>query len=369
MYRPTWAEINLSAFQNNIKAINSYLNKGTKIIAVVKANAYGHMAKELSHTTEKCGISSLGVSSIEEGVALREAGIKSEVIILGSIYPLENLSSAFDYKLVPTISSEHGLSKLEELGAKYRKAMPFHLKVDTGMGRVGVSVDSALKILEKISALNKVKMKGLYTHFARADCDLEYTQAQLSKFHTVVSCAKKLGLKFISHCANSAAIMRLKETHFDMVRPGLGLYGLYPFEGAEKILALEPVLSWKTKIVFLKKVQEDASISYGGTFITKRQTIVATLPVGYADGYNRNLSNKSQVIVRGTRCPVIGRVTMDMIMADVTDIKGVSIGDEVVLIGRQSEAKVSAEEMAAWAGTINYEITCAISYRVPRVII
>ncbi|MFH1367574.1 MAG: alanine racemase [Elusimicrobiota bacterium] len=368
-YRPTWAEIDLKAFRNNFLKIKSRLKKKTKILAVVKANAYGHSAVPLSQEALKLGAAALGVSSLEEGIVLRENGVKGEILILGSIYPLENLAAACQYDLIPTISSVQGLAELARVAKRCKKRLPFHLKTDTGMGRIGVSAESAPRLLEKIVLKSEVKMAGMYTHFACADSDKEFTQRQLLKFNEAVRRARLLGLEFSAHAANSAALFKYKQAHLDMVRPGISLYGMDPFAGAEKMLKLEPVLSWKTRIVYLKKVKKNATISYGRTYTAKRPAVIATLPVGYADGYSRGLSNKGEVLIRSKRCPVVGRVTMDMIMVDATNAQGVEIGDEAVLIGRQGDAKLTAENMAAKLNTINYEVTCGISYRVPRIII
>ncbi|MHB9154551.1 MAG: alanine racemase [Endomicrobiales bacterium] len=369
MYRPTWVEIDRTAFTNNVKTVSSCLKSGTRILAVVKANAYGHMAAPLSRLAVKSGASSLGVSSIEEGIALRESGITCPILILGSIYPLENLAVAREHTLIPTISSLQGLLDLVRLGRKTGAPLPFHLKIDTGMCRIGISAGTAPSVLEKIACHKEVAMTGMYMHFAAADADPRFTRMQREKFTDVVRFARKLGLKFAAHAANSAALLKGREYHFDLVRPGISLYGLLPFDGAEKKAFLEPVLAWKTRIVFLKKVPKGTPVSYGGTYVTRRQSLIATLPVGYADGFNRSLSNRAEVLIRGRRCPVVGRVTMDMIMADVTAVRGVAIGDEAVLIGAQGTERIRAEEVARHAGTINYEITCAISSRVPRILV
>lgn len=369
LLRPTWAEIDGRAFKKNIAAIAACLKRSTKIIAVVKANAYGHMAAPLSAIAGKRGVAMLGVSSIEEGISLREDGIKAPILILGSIFPLENLAVAVQHKLIPTISSLQGLAALARLAKQRRATLPFHLKVDTGMGRVGVTPATALRILDRVAVTPGVKLEGVYMHFSAADADPAWTAHQIKKFLPVVEYGHGLGLRFAAHAANSAALCRHPEYQLDMVRPGITLYGLEPFEGAAKKLKLSPVLSWKTRIVFLKRVAKGTPVSYGGTFKTKRFSVIATLPVGYADGYNRLLSNRGAVLVGGKRCPVVGRVTMDMIMVDVTDVKGVEPGAEAVLIGTQGKERITAEEIACWCGTINYEVTCGISSRVPRIVV
>jgi len=362
-FRPTWVEVDKSDFHFNLKKIKEYLKKDTKILPIIKANGYGHGGVELAKEAVKAGVYGIGVSSIEEGIQFRKAGIKTNILVLGSGYPLEYLSVATFWDLTPTISSLQGLQTLSSLSRKYGKKLEFHLKIDTGMGRVGVIAgENANIILQKIVDMSDIKMTGLYTHFAVSDTNLSYTQIQLDKFNQVIKYARKLGLKFIAHSANTAALLSSKKTHLDMVRPGIGLYGLTPFEHIQRNkMRLKPVLSWKTQIIYLKKVPAGFCVSYGRTFVTNRASVIATLPVGYADGYSRILSNKSDVLVRGKRCPIAGRITMDMMMVDVTGIKGVSIGDEAVLIGRQGKEEIKAEELAKLQNTINYEVTCSQS--------
>lgn len=369
-FRPTWVEIDKSDFLFNLKKIKEYLKADTKVLAVIKSNAYGHGGIELAKEAVKAGIYGIGVSSIEEGISFRKAGIKAKILVFGSGYPLEYLSVATFWDLIPTISSLQGLHELSSLAKKFQKKLEFHLKVDTGMGRVGVIAgENTNVILQKIANMTEIKMSGMYTHFAVADTNMAYTESQLNKFNEVVKYAKKLGLKFIAHAANTAALISNKKTHLDMVRPGIGLYGLSPFEHTQHKLKLKPVLTWKTKIIYLKKVPSGFCVSYGRTFVTNKNSVIATVPVGYADGYGRVLSNKADVLVRGKKCPVAGRITMDMMMIDVTDVKGVSIGDEVVLLGTQGKETIKAEELAKLQNTISYEVTCSISPRVPRIIV
>ncbi|MDD3053779.1 MAG: alanine racemase [Endomicrobiaceae bacterium] len=370
-FRPTWVEVDKSDFLFNLKKIKEYLKKDTKVLPIIKANGYGHGGIELAKEAIKAGgIYGIGVSSIEEGIQFRKAGIKINILVLGSGYPLEHLSVASFWDLTPTISSLQGLQVLSGLSKKFGKKLEFHLKVDTGMGRVGVIArDNAYVILQKIANMPDIKMVGMYTHFAVADTNLSYTQNQLDLFNEVIKYAKQLGLKFLAHAANTAGLISNKKTHLDMVRPGIGLYGLSPFEHTKYKMKLKPVLSWKTKIVYLKKVPAGFCVSYGRTFVTNRASVIATVPVGYADGYSRILSNKADVLVRGKRCPIAGRITMDMMMLDVTGIKGVGIGDEVVLIGTQGKETIKTEELAKLQNTISYEITCSISTRIPRIIV
>ncbi len=366
-YRPTWAEINTTAFNHNLSFIKSRLHSKTKILAVVKANAYGHMVVPIARLAEKAGVAMLGVASIEEGIYLREHGIKMPILILGSIYPLDNLAVVVKHNLIPSISSAQGVIELMRLGSRLKKTLQFHLKVDTGMGRIGILPQSALTLLKKIAGRREISMSGMYTHFSEADSDPAYTRLQFSKFMEVVKTARKLGINFTAHCANSAALLKYPEMQLDMVRPGIALYGLSPWQKIDKKIDLSPVLTWKSAVVYLKNVNKGTPISYGRTFTARKPMTVATLPVGYADGYPRSLSNRSEVLIRGRKCRVLGRVTMDMMIVDVTRVPNPAIGDEVVLVGTQGKERIRVEDLAAIAGTISYEITCGISHRVPRI--
>ncbi|MCA6079667.1 MAG: alanine racemase [Endomicrobium sp.] len=369
-FRQNWIEIDKSDFHFNLKKIKEYIAKDTKIMLVIKANAYGHGGIVLAKEAQKAGVSWLGVSSLEEGIQLREAGIKTNILILGNIFPFENFQVAVAHSLTPTISKISELIALEDLAVRLNKKINFHLKIDTGMGRIGAVPEAAYPILQKIPQMSKIDMTGMFTHFPVADIDSVFTQSQLNIFTKIIKFARtNLGLEFVAHAANSAALFKNKRTHLDMVRPGLSVYGLTPFKHAERLLKLKPVLSWKTKITFLKRVQAGFCVSYGRTFVTNRASVIATIPVGYADGYNRLLSNKGDVLVCGKRCPIAGRITMDMTMIDVTDVKGVALGDEVVLIGSQGKEQIKVDELAKIQNTVNYEVICAISVRVPRIVV
>lgn len=368
--RPTWAEIHLKNFQKNLRAVSARLASGVRSLPVLKADGYGHGARELARVAaETADVRQwgFGVSSIEEGISLREAGFKQPVLILGSLFPFDGFESALNYDLTPTLASRLAAQELSRVASKLKRRTPVHVKVDTGMGRIGVSPETALETIREIASQDALRLEGVYTHFAQADSK-EETQKQLDRFKPVADAVRRITPRPMIHAANSAAALLSPETHFDLVRPGLALYGLSPAPAAD-MSAFAPVMEWKTRVVFLKKVQPGAAVSYGGTFRAKRISWLATLPVGYADGYRRGLSNKGQVLVRGARCPVVGRVTMDQIIVDVTDVPGVEVGDETVLIGAQGAERISAEEMAEWADTISYEIVCGVSARVPRVVV
>ncbi|PIZ13624.1 MAG: alanine racemase, partial [Elusimicrobia bacterium CG_4_10_14_0_8_um_filter_37_32] len=354
IYRPTWVEINLCNIEHNIKQIRSKLSPKTKLLAVVKTNAYGHGLVEVTKTCVKCGVDYLGVTSIDEGITLRNKGVKLPILILGSIYPFDNFAEVIEHKLTPTIASGQGLLTLNEYAKKKNRTVPFHLKVDTGMGRIGISPSGIPEFIQNLKECRRLKLEGVWTHLASADTNPEYTSGQINIFTSIISEIKNAGYKnIISHCANSSAMLKYPESYFDMVRTGLCIYGLLPFPGADNLINTKPALQWKTKVIFIKNLPPGKAISYGTTFVTDRKSVIATLPAGYGDGYSRFLSNKGYVFIKGRKVPVVGRVTMDMIMIDVTDIPDVRIGDEVTLLG-------SAEDMAGLIGTINYEVVCNI---------
>lgn len=369
-YRPTWAEISPDAFAHNISQVKKWVGKNVQLLAVLKANAYGHSANLLAPVALRAGASQIGVSSLEEGISLREAGIRAPILILGSLYPFKNLEVAKEYDLTPTVASFEAYSAFKKVAAGQKKSWGFHLKVDTGMGRIGASAEEAKRILSTIAEEGAKSLSGVYSHLATADTDPFFAEEQLASFNSVQQRAMSLGLSRVPfHIANTAAIFTSRKAHLQMVRPGIGLYGDSPVKVPSGI-HLKPVLTWKTAIVFLKKVRPGSSVSYGRMFMTNRECFVATLPVGYADGVPRSLSNKGQVLIRGKRCPIIGRVTMDQIMVNVTGLVSaglsIKVGESVILIGREGKAEISAREWAAWADTISYEIFTGISARVPR---
>ena len=369
--RPTWAEIDLSAIRHNLRQIKKLAGQGQppspKIMVVVKANAYGHGLVEVAKTLEKLDVHYLGVASLDEAIALRRERIKLPVLVLGAILPQE-LDSALDYDVTLTVCDKELARRLNNKAKALNKLVPVHIKIDTGMGRIGVWHEQAFNVVKGLAQMKHIKMEGIYTHFASASRDNFFTNYQLKSFENLL---KKLGREDIRfhyrHAANSIALVDLKKSHFNLVRPGIIVYGMYPKRSFARILKLKPALSLRTKIVYLKDVPAGRSISYGRTFITEKATRIATLPIGYADGYGRILSNRASVLVKGQRAPVAGKVTMDQTMVDVGHIKGVKVGDEVVLIGRQRQAQMRAEEIARISMTIPYEIVCSITNRVPRV--
>ena len=360
-FRPTWAEIDLSALVGNLRKLRARVGMGVQVMFVVKANAYGHDATLCSLAAEKARAADwLGVSSVEEGVALRGAGVKLPILILGSLYPFESALAAAAHDLTPVVASLESAKRVAEAAFRLRRGIPVHVKVDTGMGRIGLRPEAAVALVRDLSAMKAIRVQGVYTHMAKAEDDRAFTNAQLKAFRGVVRALEKAGLRPpLVHAANSAAALRHPAARFDLVRPGLAAYGLYD--------GFDPVLTLKSKLVFVKTVAKGASVSYGATWRAKKPTKVATLPIGYGDGYPRALSNKASVLVGGRRCPVVGRVTMDQTMIDVTGVPSARVGDDAVLIGRQGGAEIPAAELARHCGTIAYETVTALSSRVPRV--
>ena len=360
-FRPTWAEVDLSALMGNLRKFRARMPKGVKLMFVVKANAYGHGAAACAAAAEKARLAEwLGVSSVEEGVTLREAGIKLPILVLGSLFPFESFLAAADHGLTPTIASLESAKRLVEAAKSLGRRVDCHIKVETGMGRIGVSPAAAVAAAEFLSRQPLVRLQGVYTHLSCAETDAPFTRKQLARFLEALDGLKALGIKVpLRHAANSAGALKYPAARFDLVRPGLALYGLY--EG------FSPVLSLKSKLVFVKTVAKGTPISYGASHRAKRVSRIATLPIGYGDGWTRAHSNRGEALVGGRRCPIVGRVTMDMTMLDVTDAPQARVGDDAVLIGAQGRARITAGEISARLKTIPYEVTTALSSRVPRV--
>ena len=360
-FRPTWAEIDLAALVRNLKRLRAKASPRGKVMFVVKANAYGHDAEECARAAEAAKAADwLGVSSVEEGMALREAGLKLPILVLGSLYPFESVLAAAAHGLTPAVASVESARRVAEVAARLRRTIDVHVKVDTGMGRIGVRPEAAAPLVEELSKMKAVKVQGLFTHLASADTDAAFTRKQLGRFRDVLGRLSRAGLRPpLAHAANSAAALRHPASRFDMIRPGLAAYGLMP--------GFEPVLTLKSKIVFLKTIPKGSSVSYGARWTARRPTRVATLPIGYGDGYARALSGRAHVLVAGRRCPVLGTVTMDQTMIDVSAAPGARVGDDAVLIGRQGQERVAADELAELCRTIPYETVTALSSRVPRV--
>ena len=366
--RPTLCVIDHRALRWNFKQIRALVGPRVKILAMVKANGYGHGAVAVAKTLAAAGADAFGVATVEEGIELRRARIGQPILVLAGVY-LEQLPVFLKYRLTPVVHEAETLKALDKRLRQRKATLPVEIEVDTGMGRIGfpaVEIDTWLPALAK---LKSVKLRGVFSHFADAETANErYTQKQLKRFNQVLTrFAEAKILHRSSHMAKSAALITEPAAHFSMVRPGLILYGMYPAPALKKQINLKPVLSWQTRIIQLKRVAAGTSIGYGRTFVAQRNSLIATLPVGYADGYRRLFSDRAQVLVRGKRAPVAGRVSMDLTTIDVTDIRNVQQGDEVVLLGYQGSAEIGADEIAGWANTISYEIFTSISARVPRI--
>ncbi|MDO8663041.1 MAG: alanine racemase [Candidatus Omnitrophota bacterium] len=363
-YRPTWAQINLANLEHNFSRIKKLISARTKILVTVKADAYGHGLILISRRLELCGVDFLGVASIDEGIKLREAGIKVPILILGLILKSDILP-LFKYNLTTSVCDEELSRALNRKASLLRKKLNVHIKVDTGMGRIGISHYDAYRLVKKICSFKHLNIEGIFTHFAFADLDKKFTINQIDLFGKLLQKLANQGIKIpLVHAANSMGVLDYKGSHFNMIRPGLVIYGLYPKESLA--INLKPVLSLKTKAIFVKRVPAGFGISYGHDYITKKPATIVTLPIGYGDGYPRNLSNKAPVLIRGRRFKVCGRICMDQIMVDVGNTS-VRVGDEVVLIGKQGRNRITVEELASLSNTIPYEIVCGLGSRIPRI--
>lgn len=370
-FRPCFAEVNLDNFRHNFKEVKR-LAQGKKTIGVIKADGYGHGAVELARILVEEGADYLAVAVITEALELRRNGYKTPILVLGFTPPtfakeiVENdiTQAVFSYELAEAISKE---------AQRQNKTAKLHVKIDTGMGRVGYLVgENAISEIKRISELKNIHVEGIFSHFAAADeVEKSFALKQIERFNEILKELGQEGLEFeIKHLSNSAAIIDLPEAYFDAVRPGIMLYGCYPSDEVMKDrLTLKPVMTLKANIVHVKEVEAETPISYGRKFYTERRSKIATLPLGYADGYTRLLFGKTNVIVNGKLCPVVGRICMDQCMIDVTDAGDVKVGDEVIIMGESNGISNNADDIARILGTINYEILCMVSKRVPRIYI
>ena len=362
--RDVYAEIDLNAIRHNFTEIRRHINPASKLCAVVKANAYGHGALEVSKVAVECGAEFLAVATVDEGLELRRAGFNLPILILGLI-PQNAVEAVVDNDLTQAVVDFDFAKKISETARRLRKIAKVHLKIETGMGRIGIAPEKSVMLAEKISRLPNVELEGLFSHFADADSDdRTFTNHQIAVFKSTAEKIRSAGVDIkICHIAESAAALDIPEAHFDMVRSGIINYGLYPSANIRRTIELRPAMKLVAKIVYVKKISAGVSIGYGRDFVAKRDSLIATLPLGYADGYIRAYKN-FHVEVRGQLAPIAGRVCMDQTMIDVTDIDGVQVGDEVILFGSDL---ISADDAARHLNTINYEITCLVSSRVPRI--
>lgn len=374
--RPARAEIDLSKLAANVRAFRQFLPANVQLMAVVKADAYGHGAYETACVALREGATMLGVASLEEGKSLREKGIAAPILILGHTDHRQN-PSLLKNRLTPTVLNWETAVALSRLARSQGKQIPVHVKLDTGMGRLGLGQPrEALHFLEKVATLPGTMLEGVYTHFAAADeAESGFTGHQLRIFKDILKRCREKEISIpLKHAANSAAALKFPATYLDLVRIGIGLYGYYPdgckppaqITQEKEYPRLQPVMSLKSRIVFLKKVPARTPVSYGRTYLAPGQTTIATVALGYADGYNRLLSNKGAMLVRGRKAPVAGRICMDYTMLDVGEIPGVREGDEAVAFGRQATLEINADDLARELGTISYEVLCNVSKKVPR---
>jgi alanine racemase len=373
-----WAEIDLNAIAHNVKELRRITNSNARVMAVVKANGYGHGSVEVARTALANGAQWLGVARLHEAVVLREAGLEAPILIFGYTPP-EEADRLVAYDLAQTVYSAAAAEALSEQPASKGRKIRVHLKVDTGMGRLGFlpealapdlsAAEDLVRQIGEIYRLPGIQIEGIFTHFATSDsADKEYALRQLDLFRQVLARLAAVGLDPpLKHAANSAAVIDLPESHLDMVRPGIAIYGLYPSHEVDKArIRLKPAMELKSRIIHVKRVPAGFKISYGITYETSKPTTIATVPVGYADGLSRRLSSRGDMLVHGQRAPIVGRICMDLTMLDVGHLSDVAIGDEAVVFGRQGDAHIHVDELAGSLETINYEIVTSISARVPR---
>lgn len=362
---PTWLEIDLDRLDGNLKRIRQYVGDGVCVSLTVKADAYGHGAVQVAQAAQG-DVDMFGVATLDEAVELREAGIRSQILILSPILATE-IPSVVAGGFAVTVSSFGIARKLSEFAERAGRPAPVHVEIDTGMGRTGISEEFGREEVTKVSQLPGVKLEGVYTHFPVSDTDPDYTRDQIARFETLIGQLRSDGVDIpLVHSANTAAVAGIHESHMNMVRPGLLAFGLHPSRGPVPD-GVVPIMSWKSRMVRVRRIPAGRSISYGRSFVTERDSVIGVVPVGYGHGYPYRVDGSGYVLVGGERAPIVGRVTMDMFMVDLTDVSlDVEPGEEVTLVGRQGDETISFHEVADWAGTICYDVMCNISKRVPR---
>jgi len=374
-----WVEIDSSALIHNLNQFCKLVEKKKKLLAIVKANAYGHGILEVSRIAIKVGVDWLGVSTLEEGLLLRQEGIHCPILVVGYI-PLDGLEEAVARKLRLTVYNFETIEQLAKICRHLQKKAFLHIKVETGTYRQGIRRENLLSFIKNVQEFPELVIEGISSHFANIEdtTDHTYAKLQLEKFKKVLQMLIKNKVEIpVKHMSCTASAILFPKTFFDMIRIGIGMYGLWPSKETflssllqeHKSFVLKPVLSWKTKVSQIKKVPMGSFIGYGCTYRTSRQTLLAVLPIGYYDGYRRHLSNSSYVLIKGKRAPIRGRVCMNFVMVEITDIPGVNLEEEVILIGQDGEEFISADDLASLVGTINYEIVTGISAHVPRIVI
>ncbi len=368
-YGRVWAEIDLDALKHNISVVREAIGK-RQLLFAIKADAYGHGLREIARASHQL-VDAFGVASVEEGVNCRRAGVTRTPVLILSPVPEGAIPELFENNLIPTVSDLHFARQLATEAQRRQTTIPVHIEVDTGMGRTGVSADEALDFITRIYSLPGIRLAGVFTHFPAADTDIYFTIQQINLFNRLIATLQEKGINgFISHAANSAGSLNIPEARLDMIRPGLMLYGIMPlsyhFGHRRASFTLKPVMSLRSRIVSLRQFPAGTSISYDRTYFTTRPSRIAVISVGYGDGYPHSLTNRGYCLIHGRKAPVVGNVSMDLTMVDVTDIPETKLGDVVTLLGTAEGKTICANELALLANTIPYEIICRISPRVPR---
>ena len=375
MKKRTWAEISLQAIEENYKELRRLIGADCRFLGVVKANGYGHGAVEVARRLQTLGADYLAVACLDEAIVLREAGLTLPILILGAT-PMDFAPALLEYDITQTVFDKETAERLSQMAKGRGQTLKIHIKVDTGMSRLGFLAtgqqeEKAVREISALKGLTNLEIEGIFTHFADADTSEAYTMEQFTTFLNVLErLEREKGMVFaIRHCAASSAVIHYPCTHLDMVRPGLALYGMYPAEDMEQIVKLRPAMSLKSRIIAVRHLKKGTPVSYGRTYVLDRDSTLAVLPIGYADGLHRLCSNGLEVLIKGQRAKQVGRICMDLCMVDVTDIPGVEEGEITTLFGTDGLEEIRVEEMAKKAKTISYELVCAPSPRVPRVYI
>ena len=370
-YSRVYAKIDLDAIAYNMEQMKQNIRPETKVMAVIKADGYGHGAVQIAEMMERWNyIWGFAVATLDEAVVLRTEGIQKPILVLGCVFP-DQYMEMLKHEIRMNIYTEEMAESISRMAAREGKTAYMHIKLDTGMSRLGFGInEQSAETIKRISKMPNVNMEGIFTHFTKADeKDKSFTKKQIQEFVWMTERLKEKNVRFTyEHCSNSAGIIDVPEANFDIVRAGISTYGLYPSEEVDKTnVKLKPALALKSHVAFVKEIERGTPVSYGGTFVAKEKMKIATIPVGYADGYPRSLSNKGYVLIRGKKAPILGRVCMDQFMVDVTDIPDVKIGDAVTLLGKDGDETITMEQLGELSGRFNYEFACLITPRVPRI--
>ncbi len=370
-YSRVYAKIDLDAIAYNMEQMKQNIRPETKVMAVIKADGYGHGAVQIAEMMERWNyIWGFAVATLDEAVVLRTEGIQKPILVLGCVFP-DQYMEMLKHEIRMNIYTEEMAESISRMAAREGKTAYMHIKLDTGMSRLGFGInEQSVETIKRISKMPNVNMEGIFTHFTKADeKDKSFTKKQIQEFVWMTERLKEKNVRFAyEHCSNSAGIIDVPEANFDIVRAGISTYGLYPSEEVDKTnVKLKPALALKSHVAFVKEIESGTPVSYGGTFVAKEKMKIATIPVGYADGYPRSLSNKGYVLIRGKKAPILGRVCMDQFMVDVTQIEGVSFGDKVTMIGKDGNEILPVEVLSELSGRFNYEFVCDLGKRIPRV--